>query len=69
MRREGDKTRRAATLAKHGLDFAEIEKFDWDKAIFQGGHFLEGEVRMKEIGRIGERSAAVVYVEKERLFA
>jgi uncharacterized DUF497 family protein len=33
MEFEWDEAKRAASLAKHGLDFADVEHFDWAAAI------------------------------------
>jgi len=34
MEPEWDEAKRLANLAKHGLDFADVSKLDWDNATF-----------------------------------
>jgi uncharacterized DUF497 family protein len=48
MEFEWDETKRAANLAKHGLDFAAVERFDWSAAvILEDRRFAYGEDRLQ----------------------
>lgn len=48
---EWDEAKRAANVAKHGLDFARVERFEWDAALVHGDvRFDYGEVRLIAVG-------------------
>jgi uncharacterized protein len=59
---EWDEGKRQANLAKHGVDFAEAEGFDWDTAKQCPDERLDyGEARTKATGLIGNRVHVLVY--------
>ena len=48
--------KRASNLAKHGVDFSEVEDFAWETALVRADvrqHY--GEVRLNALGLIGDR--------------
>jgi uncharacterized protein len=48
MEFEWDEAKRAANLAKHGLDFADVERFDWRAAVIsEDRRFDYGEERLQ----------------------
>lgn len=52
----------AANVAKHGVDFAAVEGFEWETALVRADtreHY--GEVRLKALGAIGPRLHVLVY--------
>jgi hypothetical protein len=65
MRYEWDESKRAANLAKHGIDFADAERFDWSTAMEVEDNRLEyGEKRWITLGRIGCRLHVLIYTER-----
>jgi len=49
-------------IAKHGVDFAAVEAFEWDTALIQRDErFDYGEVREIAFGFIGQRLYALVF--------
>ena len=62
-----DETKRRQNLAKHGVDFAEVEHFEWDSASGSsrtcGVDY--GEVRWRARGLIGTRLHILVYTERD----
>jgi hypothetical protein len=51
MEFEWDEWKRAANLAKHGLDFADVARFDWDRAAVEADLRLQyGEDRFRAFG-------------------
>ncbi len=57
-----DEDKRTANLAKHGVDFADAERFDWSSAKTE--HDLRhdyGEDRFESVGLIGERLHVLVF--------
>ncbi len=57
-----DPAKRAANIAKHGVDFAAIEAFDWSTAIVRADvRFDYGEVRLEATGLIGARVYVLVF--------
>jgi uncharacterized protein len=59
---EWDEAKRAANLAKHGVDFVAVERFDWATAmIWRDDRFQYGEERFIALGRIGMRLHAMVF--------
>ena len=60
-----DEAKRAANLAKHGVDFALMDGIDWLTAdIRVDDRFDYGEVRKSALGLIGGRLFAVAYTER-----
>jgi uncharacterized DUF497 family protein len=56
MRYEWNEGKRAANLAKHGVDFCKAEDFDWASAIeARDQRFDYGEERWIALGMIGSR--------------
>lgn len=60
MSYEWDEQKRLENLAKHQLDFAEAEFFDWDTALRMPSP-RHGELRWIAIGYIGDRLHIVIY--------
>ncbi|MCR9068087.1 MAG: BrnT family toxin [Rhodobacteraceae bacterium] len=61
MRYEWDEDKRRSNLAKHRLDFADVELgFDWELARFAEDDF-RGEQRGQAIGYLFDTVAVVVY--------
>ena len=57
--------KRQANLAKHGVDFGLMDRFDWLSADIQvDDRFDYGEVRKSALGLIGDRLFAVAYTER-----
>jgi len=66
MRFEWDETKRAATIAKHGVDFTAIVAFEWETALVRPDTREDyGELREAALGFIGARLHAVVFTERE----
>ena len=60
-----DEDKRRLNRAKHGLDFAEIARFDWASAsIAPDGRLDYGEVRLVAIGLIGDRLHVVIFTRR-----
>ena len=57
---EWDETKRRANRAKHRLDFAAIEIFDWDTAVIER-NFRNNELRFVAIGYIEAQLHVAVY--------
>ena len=50
-----DEAKRRANLKKHGLDFADVERFDWETALVQEDRAMDyGETRWMAIGWIDQ---------------
>lgn len=63
---EWDETKRQSNLDRHGIDFPDIEYFDWDNAwIFEDTRRDYGEQRWVAYGYINHRLIAVVYTERD----
>ena len=60
---EWDDEKRQANLAKHGVDFAVIEAFDWETALISPDT-RHGEPRWVATGFIGSRLHVVVYAKR-----
>lgn len=57
-----DETKRAANLAKHGVDFPAVASFEWETALhMQDDRFEYGETRFVAVGFIGPRLHVLVY--------
>ncbi len=57
---EWDEGKREINLAKHGVDFAAIERFDWRDAVVVPSH-RGGEERFVAYGYLDDRMHAVVF--------
>jgi uncharacterized DUF497 family protein len=61
-----DEAKRAANLAKHGLDFDEVRNFDWDDAtVLEDGRQDYGERRFRAYGTIARVPCVVVFTVRE----
>ncbi len=59
---EWDDVKRRANRAKHGVDFAAAEAFEWEGAILAPDRRNDyGEPRFQVLGRIGARVHVLVY--------
>ncbi len=62
-----DESKRAANLAKHGVDFAEVEGFDWSAALVRADLRTDyGEVRLVAMAPIGDRLHVLVFTIRRR---
>lgn len=62
-----DGAKRAANLAKHGVDFAEAEGFDWSAALVRADLRADyGEVRLVAVAPIGDRLHVLVFTIRRR---
>ena len=62
---EWDETKRQANLAKHGVDFAALEEFDWATSVRKDDtRYHYGESRRYAYGLIGTRVHVVIYTER-----
>jgi uncharacterized protein len=62
-----DEVKRAANLAKHGVDFA-VVRFDWDNAQLTPDTRRDyGELRIIAVGRIGPRAHVLVFAPRAEL--
>ena len=60
-----DENKRVANLANHGVDFRDLETFDWASAlVFEDRRRDYGETRLIAMGTIGRRLHVVVFVER-----
>ena len=57
---EWDSGKRAINLAKHGVDFSHIERFEWESALTVS-QIRFGEQRYVAIGNVAGRLHVVVY--------
>ena len=63
---EWDEAKRAANLAKHGVDFAAVRSFEWDTALrFPDRRKDYGEARWLLLGMICRRLHLLVFTERE----
>jgi len=60
MRYEWDRGKRTTNLAKHGVDFGDIEHFEWDSALTVPQTRF-GERRYVAVGNVAGRLHVVVY--------
>jgi uncharacterized DUF497 family protein len=61
-----DEGKRQANLAKHGVDFHLVLRFDWDDAEVEPDLRQDyGEERLRATGYIGTRLHILIYVERE----
>lgn len=57
-----DEPKRRINLARHGLDLADAESFDWDTALVLPGHAGDdGRPRYRVIGRLGHDLVTLVF--------
>lgn len=57
-----DEQKRQANLAKHGVDFALAEEFDWSTAKTEPDlRWDYGEERFESVGHIGNRLFVLIY--------
>ncbi len=62
---EWDQAKRARNLAKHGVDFNEVQAFEWDSSIqLQDVRRDYGEPRWQALGFIGDRLHMLVFTER-----
>jgi uncharacterized DUF497 family protein len=62
MELEWDEAKRAANLAKHGVDFAAVAAFEWSTAALRFDVRRDyGEVRFRMLGMVAERVHAVIF--------
>ena len=62
MKYEWDEQKREANLVKHGVDFTEVENFEWDTAIETIDNRKDyGEQRWVAIGQICNRIYVLIY--------
>ena len=59
---EWDEAKRRGNIAKHGIDFESVRRFDWATASFERS-MRHGEERVFALGYIGSRLHAVAYIE------
>ena len=68
-----DERKRAANIAKHGIDFLEALHFDWDTAIVvEDKRYDYGEKRYRAFGAIGGRLHCLVFTprgDEERIIS
>ena len=66
MRYEWDEEKRAANLAKHGLDFADVERgFDWHTSIAIDPDVIDSEVRERDLGLLQGRVVLLVWSDRD----
>ena len=62
-----DEAKRAANLAKHGVDFAEAEGFEWSAALVRADLRTDyGEVRLVAMAPIGDRLHVLAFTIRRR---
>jgi hypothetical protein len=62
MEFEWDETKRAINLAKHGLDFADVARLDWDNAAVEPDLRIDyGEERFRAFGRLGGELYSIAF--------
>ena len=60
---EWDEDKRRGNIAKHGIDFALIDEFDWEN-VKKERSVRHGEERILAYGYVGDRLHAVAYIER-----
>ena len=63
MTYEWDEAKRRSNLTKHGVDFADVARFDFARAVSEIEE-REGEARYIATGYIGNRLHSLVYVRR-----
>ena len=66
FRYEWDETKRRINLEKHGVDFSDVERFEWGDAVIISND-RHGEVRFVAYGYINNRLHVVVYTIKTNI--
>lgn len=61
---EWDEEKRRTNLAKHGVDFAIVYRFEWESAGFIGSELHNHEQREIAVGLIGDMLYLMVYTER-----
>lgn len=64
MEYEWDDAKRESNLTKHGLDFVDVARFDWNSASILPDEIVDHERRCREIGELDGRIVFIVYVER-----
>jgi uncharacterized protein len=60
-----DESKRVANLAKHGVDFRDLDGLDWDQAlVFEDRRKDYGEARLIAVAPLGARLHVVVFVQR-----
>jgi len=60
-----DESKRLANLAKHGVDFRDLEGLDWERSlIFEDRRKDYGEMRLIAMTPLGRRLHVIVFVER-----
>lgn len=57
-----DQAKRRSNLAKHGIDLADADNFEFETALVEEDRDAEGEQRFRAIGFIRDRLHFLVYV-------
>jgi|1185.fasta_scaffold1233699_2 uncharacterized DUF497 family protein len=60
-----DEAKRRSNVAKHGVDLAEAELFEFETALVEDDRDAEGEQRFRAVGFIGDRLYFLVYTLRE----
>ena len=60
---EWDEAKRQKNMEKHGIDFTQVETFEWETA-YQEPSIRDGETRTFALGYIGNRLHALVFVRR-----
>lgn len=63
---EWDEAKRRSNLAKHGVDFADAEVFDWDRALTREDNDVIGERRFFSIGLIYGKPHALIWADRNQ---
>ncbi|MEM0942893.1 MAG: BrnT family toxin [Pseudomonadota bacterium] len=61
MEFDWDEEKRRSNIAKHGLDFADAQKFGWEEALFIDDFPIHGEARVIAIGPLANRLVLIVF--------
>ncbi|MEL6769373.1 MAG: BrnT family toxin [Pseudomonadota bacterium] len=61
---EWDEKKRQSNRAKHGVDFADLARFEWETALAFPDDYIDGERRHRELGLLDDRIIFVVYTER-----
>jgi uncharacterized DUF497 family protein len=65
MQYDWDESKRAANLAKHGVDFSEAEGFEWQTALESQDNRIDyGEDRWVALGFIDNRLYTLIYTRR-----
>lgn len=64
MEYEWDGSKQRSNLEKHGVDFDEIQRFQWETSV-RRTNTRRGELRFVAYGYIGERIHAVIYTVRD----